>query len=1352
MKNNPYAAFGQVVAEGRKKAGLLQQSDLALTIGTSQQTVSRWEAGTARPRKSQLGKLAEVLQIDEPSLRQAAGYEAPGEMLPTSVAVSFDEPFPVDALSPESFERCVEDIVRGVHADAREIRRIGKSGHTQAGIDILAVLHDGTRHTFQCKRATRFGPADVKAAVVHQSEKADYKHLVLSRVASPQTAETVRAHPGWVLWDKEDLSRLIRTKLSPEARLTLVDKYFQGQRFALLGKAAAGPWQTPAEFFAPFESAQATFSHSWSLVGRDREVADILAAIDRDARVTLLIAMGGLGKSRVIKQVSEEIAKRMPDTRVLFLSPSEQATAQSLDELGNHPKILVVDDAHDRADLSALFAYAANPAHSAQVLLALRPYAEARLRGQAATFALAGTIEKVELCPLTLAQTTELAAQVLAEFKIPRRFAEHIAQATRDCPLITVIAARIAAQDEIPLALAQDTAAFRDTILGKFAAILTGNLAAPSEQKPITEILKVIALVQPFAVDDVAFRALAMAATGLSEDIVASTLRTLVNGGVVYRRGSQYRLMPDLLGDYIIERTCIDTGDRLTSFADRVFELAPDPLLGHVLVNLGRLDWRRNFGDQSRSHLLDHLWRALKVGDSYHMPALEAASAAAVYQPRQAIDFVTAQLRAGSKRDEFAEILKNAAYNLDHVTEVCALLWEMGRRDDREQSRLPRHAMRVLTDLCTVEPEKPLKFNERVVEFGLDLTADRHQFDFLYSPFDFLKGILSGEGHTTTGNRRTITLAPYFVNYDVVAPLRGKVVAAALKLVQSPSVKVAVRAVRFLESALRYPMSIMGARVPDELYALYGKEFEATLVAVDKIVRTGTLDPVVVIAIAHAISWHVNFANKGTHKVAKKITARYPTSLEFRVLSALADGFGRIFLRFDPNTWQMRLNKWIADIVADLARDYPDAGPLRQLLESSLLRIREAELAKDNSSHTLIFELLRTRADLAVDVVESALQYPEGPLASHQGNALFFVLEHGANLGRYWARRFLDSGHPTLQIAVAQAYRSPTIVEGALVADDADILKRVLGSPNPVVVQNALHALGSLSRLAPRLALDFLRHINLASNPRLADDLFLFFHVNRTEAFDAVDEDDVRFILSQLKPLSELNGYWIETTLAELSVRFPVLTSEFFLDRVALATADDESFSRYRVINYGPWVQVPLRFKETPHYRDVLERVWAWMAEHDSGDWRFEHHAGNIFEGMFLPVDDQVIAFLSTKIAAASRYDLRWIATILSHAEPDFVFTRQVFVERFLEACDREGPPARRKGIDSLFRASISGVRSGRPGEPFPRDLDLLTRVEPILPRLSRLSGAYELYDLIRRNAERDIAMQRQEAEFFDDE
>ncbi len=500
MLSAQYSNLGKLIGAARRRAAL-EQAELGRLLGASQQSISRWEAGLSRPRARQLAALAEAIGEGEATLRAAAGYGAPAETLSNTVTVSHDQPFPVDALAPDSFERLIEDLVRALNPEAREVRRAGKSGHDQEGLDILAVLPDGRRYSFQCKRVTRFGPADVRNVVRAHTQSADRKFLVLSRVASPQTAEALRAFPDWTLWDKDDIARLIRNELAPVDRGKLVDKYFPGQRYALLGQPDTGPWQTSEEFFAPFSGAHATFSHD----------------------------------------------------------PTESLSAQALEMLGNGPVTVFVDDAHDRTDLPALFSFAANPARDIRILLASRPYARARLRGQAGQFARGGMIEEVELQPLSLTDTTKLAAEVLVRFGGAAEFAEPIARATRDCPLVTVVASRIAVQENLPLALAQNAAAFRDTILGKFAKIITGELAPAGEQKNFTEILKLISLVQPFSIEDAAFRTLATAVTGLASDTVSATLRKLIDGGVVFRRGAQYRLMPDLLGDYIIEQTCISS-------------------------------------------------------------------------------------------------------------------------------------------------------------------------------------------------------------------------------------------------------------------------------------------------------------------------------------------------------------------------------------------------------------------------------------------------------------------------------------------------------------------------------------------------------------------------------------------------------------------------------------------------------------------------------------------------------------------------------------------------------------------------------------------------------------------------
>jgi transcriptional regulator with XRE-family HTH domain len=323
----PYTELGALLSELRQKAGIAQQSQLAELIKTSQQTVSRWEAGSSRPRASQIPLLARVLGTKPKELLAAAGYA------PKTTVASFDKPFPVDGLSPESFERFSQSVLEYLYPDA-VVHAVGAQGHTQEGADIDVTFPDGTCHTFQCKRVLQFGPRDVDNAVTEHTKQATKKFILLSRIASPRARAAVRPHPDWDIWDKEDISRRVRT-LPLEQQLRLVATFFPEQRFALLGDTAEGRWQTTEEFFAPYMAGRGAFSHDWPLIGRADELAALLRNLEDDQiKVVLLTGTGGGGKSRIIKEAIERYQAAHRGLVVRFLSPTQEATGESLAEFG----------------------------------------------------------------------------------------------------------------------------------------------------------------------------------------------------------------------------------------------------------------------------------------------------------------------------------------------------------------------------------------------------------------------------------------------------------------------------------------------------------------------------------------------------------------------------------------------------------------------------------------------------------------------------------------------------------------------------------------------------------------------------------------------------------------------------------------------------------------------------------------------------------------------------------------------------------------------------------------------------------------------------------------------------------
>jgi transcriptional regulator with XRE-family HTH domain len=232
----PYEVFGKLLTELRQKAGIASQAEFAALVKSKQQTVSRWEAGQSRPRDKQIPLIAAVLKASVSDLLAAAGFTR------KTVVVSFDQPFPIDGLTPDSFERFSRHFLQAMYPEAR-VENAGGQGHTQDGLDVTADFPDGTTFSFQCKRTGEFGPQKVHAAVAKHTVAATKKVLLLTKVASPQARAAMKEHPGWEIWDREDISHKIR-QLSVDDQIRLVDIFFRGQRFALLGVNEAGPWET----------------------------------------------------------------------------------------------------------------------------------------------------------------------------------------------------------------------------------------------------------------------------------------------------------------------------------------------------------------------------------------------------------------------------------------------------------------------------------------------------------------------------------------------------------------------------------------------------------------------------------------------------------------------------------------------------------------------------------------------------------------------------------------------------------------------------------------------------------------------------------------------------------------------------------------------------------------------------------------------------------------------------------------------------------------------------------------------------------------------------------------------------
>lgn len=1338
--------FGQLLSAKRLAAGLPQQSDLAERMNVSQQTVSRWEQGTSRPKQLDMKPLAAALNlVNYDDLLEAAGYALEPV---TPKAPANTRLFPVSALPSEDFERFTVSLFQAIYPEA-EVSRVGKSGHDQAGIDVEIRFSQKKRFTAQCKRHAKFGPARVKDAIQDVEKPGTKNYIILSRIATPDARTAVADVGGdtWTMWDAEDISTEIR-KLDMIHQKLLVDTYFPGRRPELLGMAEPGPWQEPDEFFAPFINRDSIFNHSWTLVGRETEVQAMLSGLQGPEKVVVFVrGSGGVGKTRILKETAERYRQANRKWLVLFAGNSV-VQAKDLDALNQSNVLLVVDDAQNRTDIALLMHWVKSNRSRARLLLATRPYGFTSCMDMATKAGIGPelrTIVAVE--PLKSAQASILAKEVLKGSDFGAEMANAIARYTYDCPLATVMGAYLVARNKIPPEAVGKEENFRQELVARFRDVLAGDIGAlPTDPDLLKKILRVAALVQPFSTDTDEFKNLVRDAEGIAVDDCARLMKLLLDAGVFVRRGLEVRITPDLLGDFIIQEACNDGLKVTTSQVDKVVRVASEKQLEKLLVNVSRLDWRMSDTSEENSRLLDGVWGNLERMNLDGSFLAKAVAAAAYYQPEKALEFAENRIRAKDYSHDLARLLKNAAYNLDYVPRACACLWALGKNDDRETNREPLHPIRVLNELCAVVPNKPLEYNAAVIDFMLTLLSRADSWDGRYTPLDVLGGILASEGHYETVRGIQITMHNYVVNLDVVRTQRDRVTDAVLGLLRHPKASVAMKAADMMDGVLRYPMGRGNLLEKDDVRKPWEAEAKKNLEKIEAELKKGDLRPLVALELIKAGSWHAHYANDSTTKVAKRITKYMDDSLETRATIALLDPWNHSLFGEDPDHQADKAMTFVTTVAKELLSKFgSDIEGLRVFLEVRLQEIADAR-AQASPWH-LVFNLMNDNVKFAAHMLDKAISLPDTRAAQFAGSALTVLLTKDDKVAAEKVDLLLSAKTPAALLAIAVGYggevRDPASAYSAL---DRKAMMATFTSNDDRVQALAVDSLNRIGKRDSKVAAELLAALDIGSKEKLPEVVFRAFAMTSKRAEegglpDILGEKDVVRLLKQLVPAVKIDGYWTEAFISAMSKRYPMETARFLRERVEYCMKQEYGF---RVLGYEPFRHKKLQFKEAPHATELRVEMLEWVKAH-SADRRFRREAGDLFAAMFGPITPELMRSLERLLDDSSREGLDTIRCILEHAGSRYVFDDADYVIRLIEQAARFGDDFADGLIGTFVSTVVQGAIVGTPGEPHPKYLKVLEDSKTILSWLSPLSPAYRLYKALERDAKEHIAWQARE-------
>ncbi|MFT7840680.1 helix-turn-helix domain-containing protein [Saccharothrix sp. BKS2] len=1373
-------SFGDMVKQARKRLGW-NQRDLAGRLEVGQQAVSNWERGSTYPSATMVRRAAELLSLDVNALSKPEPARAsPGEVARVQRPVRpLVTRLPLHELQPDVFEQFSAELAAALHPAAR-VSRFGAQGHTQYGIDVIVHHPDGLPTGIQCKREQKFGPAKVKAAIDELKIDVGHCYLFLTRVATPQARQAIADHPSWTLWDIDDLSREVRSLPDRDAALRLVDTYFPGWRESFLGVPSPGPWLPPDDFFRPFLKG-GIYSHDWELAGRVVELADLRAYAadpDRKERVAVVTGRGGIGKTRLLRAVAKELDAEEHVT-VRFLATDVDVETRDFEVLPPDDGLLViVDDAHDRTDTAAIIAGIRRFRPNAKVLVSLRPYGLAQLFTDLRSVGVhPSEVPKSELDDLTFEDAERLAQAILGADVEPQ-VATQLAVLAPDCPLLIVVGAALVARGTLHPARLEGSEDIRSEILRMFGAAVV-DAPGTGETELRREVLKAVAALQPFRLNQPTFQEAASTLTGKPFDQVMPHLRALRDAGVLLQRGQSVRIVPDLLGDVLLAEAAVDgPSGASTGYLERVCGATSGETLAHAVVNAGRVDWQTRQLDNKSDSAVEVLWNALtaeyEAGEaSSRRRILQAVRHVAAFQPVHAIALVRKALDDTPVTTEPVDpailtanddvtvdlpgILHRAAFGLDHLPEAADLLWEMARHDTRQPHQYPEHPVRLLAELTEYAVGKPVEF-----QYGMIASARRWLHDddvaaHTHSPFAVLEPILATEAEQRRFDGLTMTLRAYPVNVEAVHPLRDLVVDMAFAEARKDDVRRAVRGVQALEAALRYPMGMFGRAISAEEHDHWAPMFLDILNRLAELAAHAGLDPAVAVAIRQAVHWHALYATGETAHPSQAVLSALPTDPEHRLAHVLHDMWGPSTRELDDyNEYSRKQEAHLADVAADVCRRWSPDEVIDRIVRRLILdgyAYGAAAAAPGPFMWTLVRDHAEVGAALVRRVVSDrsnseAAELPAlGVLRELVPVVLSVLTGSLPTQAMSLARALVDDPSIVDARAVAYAFGSGRGNRTTLLDGEADLLRELIVHGDPHVRRFAVSASRFLGDDNQELAMHLVTNVRFGDSSQLAAELASLLKTSGTVSWKHLTDTQKIDLLGQLHECPSIDDYHVTHLIAEMSTDRPEQILELLMRRVE-TYEHRPSPAGYKPLPHE-WHR-PLHFRDNRDFERFLRRTLDWIAG-NLESWIRKTMGARIFAAVAQQYDEAVLRVLLDAITSADRGNVLAVGAVLDTAPRNFAWSHSGFVVEAVRAAEKLGDDCVRAIGGSLHSAAIRGVRMGTPGQPYQEDIEQRDKAAEVARTLPAGSIEHRFYLSLASSAEFRIEQDSNRDDVLDD-
>ena len=1330
----------------------IDQQAVALHLDLGQQAVSTWERGMSRPRASQLTTLAELLGIEVAALRAAGEYDEP--------AASAGQPrlrlLPFEQLSDEAFEGFVRDLLRELHP-AWEVTRNGSTGFKQYGVDVFAISED-TRTGVQCKHEQSFGPSDVEAAVNAVLPEANVSSgiLALSRpTATPKARLSMAKHAGWEIWDGEDLASRVR-QLPLDRQLRLIEAYFPRIREDFLGVRDRSPWYDASEFDIAL-AGRLAYDKDFELTGREAEFARLTHLIDEHHPLVIVAGRGGIGKSRLLIELA-----RTETAREVRFAAKGSVAPDAYDVLPEGAPVVVIDDALDPdAHLSAVLAGVRNARPDATVVLAVRPNALEDLGPVLGLSDAEAASATVHVGDLSLDASEKLAETALGD-SAERSIVEALAAIGYDCPLLIVLGAHLVRAGDLSPHELTSNAELKSHILTHFADVAVGGPSDTARNK----VLAAIATIQPARLDEPEFLEALTGLSNLSAHEVMQTVDALEDLGVALRRGQSVRVVPDVLGEALLERALVSRSGTDNLFAAHVAQVVHGSALANAINNVSIVDFHRRL--TSDSNLASILWDALiasvKTLSNVERIALShGVEAVAPVHPHFALALAERIIAdpapdeldplsgiwggeryktARNTEFELAQLIRNACYSREQLPRGMRLLLDIGLQDVRAENQNPSHAMRLLREMAEYGPEKPVAFNSDFVDVvetwlhDVSLARSRAQIMALLRP------LLAFEVTVTRSRRMTLELSRLQVNFEHTAVIREHAIEIASAHIKDADLRVGLNAIDVLGDALN-------AQNRDEPV---NEEFERACRALHTAFSDPDVSPSVRLSAFRALNWYAGYGHGERRAFVRELRRDLAIDTDYLATRLIRGGGWGLDDDEDDDTTEERpvvaghghyersqelVKTTTESVIADWGAGGEDSALVEHLLE--LLRSEEAATGKFQTADRFLIQLFAARPALA-EVVLASISIGDEPEKSLQRVALATLIAQQESTAVDIARTFIELGPDGAWIAASAMLE----ISGSLSPVARHVVRELAQLGDPNVSERLLTAARWWHPSESELVLEIMTKAPAESDRHVAEDIAELLADGRVVFWSKLPSEVRKRFLDRFVATPGLASYAFGQLL-NVQIALDAMSVLRFLQ--ARIDRSETEGREYEAIPFS-W-DSHIDFRQSPDFGALLSELAVWLSRGDS--WQRKMHGTKLFKQIVGSFDQEVLTLILSLLRTGTEPEVRLAASLLDHADQSLVLQEPQFVEQAITIVQTLPPKLGERVSRALHSAAVHDWGSRSVGEDNPQEVALMKGARALAAGYPAGTPAHNFYTTVAEWAQsRMISERERDAQLYE--